>query len=269
MPTTQYLKEFSTADFFDLWEQNASANSVDIAAVKTFFAPYIFALPRLVTGEYYWHIFENVGAVSKIVFAGGAVEKLTPTNTRGLISAPPEEFFTFFHPDDLKPTFTFLAKMFDTLIKGDDALRRNFNYCIYMRMKDGNGVYQWFSMQYPALYFDDNGVFKFGMVVYTQVGHLAAGLDKPMLTLIDSTDADNPVLSTFFIDNENTVTRQMPALSAREKQIVALLSQGKSSKQIGAELGLAKSTVDNHRQRLLKKFGVSTSAALTIKAALG
>jgi DNA-binding CsgD family transcriptional regulator len=31
-------------------------------------------------------------------------------------------------------------------------------------------------------------------------------------------------------------------------------------------LGITKNTVDNHRQRLLKKFGVTSSAELVIKA---
>ena len=42
--------------------------------------------------------------------------------------------------------------------------------------------------------------------------------------------------------------------------------QGKASKQIADILGITKNTVDNHRQRLLKKFGVHSSAELVIKA---
>jgi two-component system, LuxR family, sensor histidine kinase TtrS len=54
----------------------------------------------------------------------------------------------------------------------------------------------------------------------------------------------------------------------REREIIAQLSQGKSSKQIADILGISKNTVDNHRQNLLKKFEVTSSAELVVKATM-
>jgi DNA-binding NarL/FixJ family response regulator len=59
-----------------------------------------------------------------------------------------------------------------------------------------------------------------------------------------------------------------PNVTKRESEIIALLSQGKSSKQISDILNISKNTVDNHRQNLLKKFEVTSSAELVIKAAM-
>ncbi|NOT52558.1 MAG: response regulator transcription factor [Chitinophagaceae bacterium] len=48
----------------------------------------------------------------------------------------------------------------------------------------------------------------------------------------------------------------------REREIISLLAQGKSSKQISNMLYISKSTVDNHRQNLLKKLGASSTAEI-------
>jgi DNA-binding CsgD family transcriptional regulator len=262
-----YLKTFSKEDFYELWEDRKSLHLPDAATVQQFFAPYIETLPRLAHGPFYWHIFENAGAGSRILLAGGAVESLTPFTGNDLLNMPPERFFALFHPDDLQPTFAFMAQMLNLLAPGGQAQRHHFT--IYMRMARRPGFYEWFSMQYPALYYDGTDVFKTGMVVYTHVQHLAAGLSRPMLTQIDTQNPGNPMLTTYYAGGESTVPEVFPSMSVREREVVALLSQGKSSKQIAARLGIAKNTVDNHRQRLLKKFNVHSSSELVIKAALG
>jgi DNA-binding NarL/FixJ family response regulator len=67
---------------------------------------------------------------------------------------------------------------------------------------------------------------------------------------------------------ENINTTAYPNITKREREIVALLSQGKSSKQISEILFISKNTVDNHRQNLLRKFDVNSSAELVIKATM-
>jgi DNA-binding NarL/FixJ family response regulator len=51
------------------------------------------------------------------------------------------------------------------------------------------------------------------------------------------------------------------ALSARECQILKLLADGSTSKEIALALGLQPKTVENHRSRILDKLGVVNSAA--------
>jgi DNA-binding NarL/FixJ family response regulator len=56
------------------------------------------------------------------------------------------------------------------------------------------------------------------------------------------------------------------ALSERERQIMRLLAQGKSVRECAAALGLAHSTIDNHKARLMKKLGVHKISELTCRA---
>lgn len=45
-------------------------------------------------------------------------------------------------------------------------------------------------------------------------------------------------------------------LSDREREILALMARGATSKEIGIHLGLSPKTVENHRARILEKLGV-------------
>lgn len=57
------------------------------------------------------------------------------------------------------------------------------------------------------------------------------------------------------------------ALSQREREVLQLLAEGATSKEIAVALGLRPKTVENHRARILDKLGVSNSAAAVRAAA--
>lgn len=52
-------------------------------------------------------------------------------------------------------------------------------------------------------------------------------------------------------------------LSPREREVLQLLSEGKSSKEIAAALSIALPTVETHRRQLMSKLGVRSIAELT------
>ena len=58
------------------------------------------------------------------------------------------------------------------------------------------------------------------------------------------------------------MNRFRPALSAREKEILALIAKGLRSKQIAATLDISKYTVGNHRKNMLKKRGAKNMTEL-------
>jgi PAS domain S-box-containing protein len=60
--------------------------------------------------------------------------------------------------------------------------------------------------------------------------------------------------------------RQIQAdLTAREREIAALLIEGLTSKLIGRRLGISPRTVDVYRARLMKKYGAATTPELVHK----
>lgn len=54
-----------------------------------------------------------------------------------------------------------------------------------------------------------------------------------------------------------------PDLSAREREVLQLLAEGKTSKEIAAILNVAASTVETHRRQIMDKLGLRSVAALT------
>jgi ATP/maltotriose-dependent transcriptional regulator MalT len=58
-------------------------------------------------------------------------------------------------------------------------------------------------------------------------------------------------------------------LSGREHQVLALLSEGFTTREIAAELGLASVTVKTHVDHLCEKFEVSGSARSRLLAVRG
>ncbi len=51
-------------------------------------------------------------------------------------------------------------------------------------------------------------------------------------------------------------------LTPRQRQIVTLIAQGKTTAEIGAELSLSKRSVETHRYRLTRQLGLKNSAEL-------
>lgn len=55
-------------------------------------------------------------------------------------------------------------------------------------------------------------------------------------------------------------------VSPREREILALIAQGRANKEIGAALGIAEDTVKRHVSNILDKLGVSDRAQATAEA---
>ncbi len=66
-----------------------------------------------------------------------------------------------------------------------------------------------------------------------------------------------------YIDANVTIGRtEKTILSNREKEILHLIANGKTSKDIAAELFIAKTTVDTHRKNMIRKLNLATGTEL-------
>ena len=59
------------------------------------------------------------------------------------------------------------------------------------------------------------------------------------------------------------VPTALEGLSPRELQVLRLVAEGKTSKEIAAILGLGLQTIRSYRKTMMKKLGVSNVASLT------
>ncbi len=53
------------------------------------------------------------------------------------------------------------------------------------------------------------------------------------------------------------------SLTTRETEVLQLIADGFSNKEIGAELGISVKTVEKHRQQVMNKLGIHETAGLT------
>jgi PAS domain S-box-containing protein len=64
-----------------------------------------------------------------------------------------------------------------------------------------------------------------------------------------------------FTPDEASV-RLVFALTERERQVLVLIAEGKSTKEAAARLGISYKTADSHRSRILEKLGVHETASM-------
>lgn len=64
-----------------------------------------------------------------------------------------------------------------------------------------------------------------------------------------------------FTPDEESV-RIVFALTERERQVLVLIADGKSTKEAAASLGISYKTADSHRSRVLEKLGVHETASM-------
>ena len=55
---------------------------------------------------------------------------------------------------------------------------------------------------------------------------------------------------------------QSDPLSARERQVLQLVGEGKSAKEVAQQLGVSVKTVESHRARLMRKLDLHETAGL-------
>ncbi len=184
-------------------------------------------------------------------------KELTGYEPNEIVCCEEGKYLDLIHPDDMPilvhqvyPDLKEIASQFSIEDKRKLTVELNFR----IRTKDGSSFYN--LEQFNYLEFDDN--------------------DAPILefgrsTKIISTKAKN-VIAAIHILHENSyedifhkIYHRDPEdqrISKREKEILRLLSAGKTSKEIGEMLYISSNTVNNHRRSLLKKVGVRGTSDL-------
>lgn len=69
-------------------------------------------------------------------------------------------------------------------------------------------------------------------------------------------------MNSYIEENVTIGKSKKVVLSNREKQILNLIANGMSSKDISSELNIAKTTVDTHRKNMIKKLNLSSGNEL-------
>ncbi len=203
-------------------------------------------------GEFYYYIFN----VKTSCF------ELMSQEIRSVLGYDPDEVDVPFllnkiHPEDQPFFLNFENKVteFYTSLRPDQIL--NYKVSYDYRVQKNDGTYIRILQQVLTIQLDgDKKVIKtFG--IHTNISHLKA-TGAPVLSFIGL----NGEPSYMNVNVKQLFSPSPFSLTAREREILRLLIEGKKSKEIGSALFISKATVDTHRKNLLRKTECSNTVSL-------
>lgn len=160
-----------------------------------------------------------------------------------------DEIYSRIHPEDLAARHLLELHFFHLLRKTPIDLRPNFRTHSVVKMKNTEGKY--ISVLHRTFYLQSsaNGSLWLALCLYN------------FATDIDIRQGFGGII-------QNTATGEIihpgnefseDILSNREFQVLSLIEQGLSSKEIAVHLGISKNTIDRHRQNIIDKLRVNNA----------
>ncbi|MEZ5002986.1 MAG: LuxR C-terminal-related transcriptional regulator [Chitinophagales bacterium] len=150
----------------------------------------------------------------------------------------------FIHPDHFNDVHKTISQL-------THSPRETFD--MTYRIKNSEGDWRWTYSITKTLNFKTDGSAWLVMALVFDIGQL--------LSEQNASQNYNPILTP-----ENQLL--LDSLSDRELDVLKLIAQEKSSKEIGAELNIEASTVNAHKNKMIKKLGVKNSFGLMKYATL-
>lgn len=207
-------------------------------------------------GDFYYFIF--VPALSEVDFISDSV--------RGVLGYPPEHFtgpffLDMIHPEDLPTFFDFESEVVDFKMKlpPEKLMKYKSRYNYRIRKKDGS--YLRILQQSVTVQTDEDGAVLRNLVVHTDITDLKK--DNAMSLAFIGLDGEPSFLD---VQPKQRTVPVKEVLSRREKEILALLAQSKSSNEIAELLFISPATVSTHRKNMHAKTGTHTVVDLVLKA---
>jgi DNA-binding NarL/FixJ family response regulator len=111
-------------------------------------------------------------------------------------------------------------------------------------------------------------MFKAGAVGYLLKSSASLELIQAVRAVANNLTYVSPAIAALVIDNyiddpRSETERPAKTLSPREREVLQLLAEGKSSKDIANHLGVAVTTVETHRRQITDKLSLHSIAELT------
>jgi PAS domain S-box-containing protein len=159
-------------------------------------------------------------------------------------------FASFVHPDDYPKVIEILSKTGDIIKKMRQSDRSKVKFRIFYRFLKADGSYCW-CMQSNKIIEDtvNETQIDLGMIIclpdHQTVDRVTGYLktDKKCIEISGVMEADSPI----------------SLLSARELEVITLVSKGFNSREISLKLMLSEQTIKIHRKKILKKLKVNSS----------
>lgn len=199
-------------------------------------------------------VITDVQADKCYIAAGSLAPLMGWSDNSGLwtdLDSSDEDFiYGALHPEDLPDKrlleYEFLKRM--SSLDGDDKL--HYSASCSIRIKDRNGMYLWIDNTTRIMKLSPEGKIWLILCSYdlSKSQHDRKGITPAITNLY-----------TGETDSLNFQERKARLLTSREKEILSMIREGKSSKMIADRLQISVNTVNRHRQNIIEKLDVANS----------
>ena len=172
-----------------------------------------------------------------------------------------DKYLDVIHPDDLPYYADFEVTVIDfkKQLPIDKIMKYNSRYNYRMRKKDGKYIYV--LHQSITIQIAEDGAVLRNLTFITDVSDITQS-NKMKLSLIGVEGEPS------FIDikYKSIYSKSKELFSPREKEVLALVIEGKNSEEIAEILNISIHTVRNHRKKILSKSGCNSVNELLVAA---
>ena len=193
----------------------------------------------------------------KVLEVGEGSREVLGYSTEEIFETGADFPFKIIHPDDLKPCLEMLKIAWDFLEKIPVESKPTHVCNFYYRALKKDRTVIKLQNQVINLEMAENGSIMVTCNIFTDVSHLGMS-DQVKLHIVDT--EKNTCFSA--CAQQPIVVKEFPILSKREAEILKLLSEGFSSRQIADKLVISYFTVRTHRKNILEKLGMKNTAEM-------
>lgn len=168
------------------------------------------------------------------------------------IAMGPEYFFTLIHPEDIPLIIDTYQQTFRFVLSLPIEERKNYKAVLNFRLKDAQNRYVTVILQLVVLELDKLGNI-WQILILDDLLPDKSRFDSVNRRLINIRDGKHFLFNTDLEKNKTL-------LSAREIEVLGLVSKGFLSKEIADKLFISVNTVNNHRQKILEKINATNTA---------
>ena len=209
-------------------------------------------------GDYYYYIFNPATVQFEFVS-----ENITSTfKIDDINDFTVQYIFDNMHPDDITRFIAYEQKVteFFNNLPPEKVLKYKVSYDF--RLRNGVGNYEWLLHQATTIQTNDEGAVLRVLGIHTLISHIKTSNQPAGLSFIglDGEPSYYNVAVAPFINESKEI------LTPREKEILKLILDGKTSSEIALQLFVSKHTVNSHRKNILKKTNCKTNSELIVKA---
>ena len=165
------------------------------------------------------------------------------------------------HVDVFNKIYVAVFDLFQQYAEADETKKLKITFTNQIKTKDG--TYKWMLHEMAVLETDDKGMPILVIKMITDIDEIKK--DKGLDFIVTKKDEDG-IYKTILKKSFLLVEEDSLAITEREREVLQLVSQGLSAKQIANYLFISEHTVYTHKKNMLKKFQLSSSNELVMYA---